>query len=103
MNIQGFITENYQLILAVFTFIFGLFLLVIRSYFTEKGKLKAQISENKKLTEQVEKIKSKYNKELEEIKKEHQLDISKRKYQYESKKEQCINFFKLLDEFSNEK
>lgn len=40
--------------------------------------------------------------ETESIKKEHQLDISKRKYQYESKKEQYINFFKLLDNFTNE-
>lgn len=102
MNIQEIVTENYQVILTIFAVILGLFLLFIRSYFTEKGKLKAQISENKKLTEQVEKIKSRYSKELEELKKEHQLEISKRKYQYESKKEQYITFFKLLDDFSNE-
>ena len=102
MKVQELITENYEIILYGFLFIFGLFILAIRSYFTEKGKLKAQISENKKLIEQAESIKSKFSKELEELKKEHQLDISKRKYQYESKKEQYLKFFRLLDEFSNE-
>ncbi|MCD4788962.1 MAG: hypothetical protein K8R37_03090 [Bacteroidales bacterium] len=57
---------------------------------------------NKLLTEETEEIKSKYNKEIEIIKKEHLLDIEKRKYQYESKKEQYINFFKLLDNFNTD-
>ncbi|KDS49484.1 hypothetical protein M093_3271 [Bacteroides uniformis str. 3978 T3 i] len=48
-------------------------------------------SENKKLIE-----------ETERIKKDFQLEISKRRYQYESKKEQYILFFKLLDQFTNE-
>lgn len=100
--LQDFIINNYEIFSISFLSISGLFIIALKSYFTEKGKLKAQISENKKLVEQTEKIKSKFSKELEELKKEHQLDISKRRYQYESKKEQYINFFKLLDEFSNE-
>lgn len=102
MDLKGFIAEHYQLLSLLLIFILGLFVISIKSYFTERGKLKAQIAENKKLVEQTEAIKSRFNRELEELKKEHQLDISRRKYQYESKKEQYLKFFRLLDEFSNE-
>lgn len=51
---------------------------------------------------ETEKIKSEYNRELENLKKEHQLDISKRKYQYESKKETYFKFFQLIDQFTRE-
>lgn len=84
-------------IISVLIVIIGL---VSRSYFQEKGKLMAQIEANKKLVSQTEQIKIIYSKELEEVKKTHQLDISKRKYQYESKKEQYIKFFNLLDNFN---
>jgi hypothetical protein len=102
MDLKGLFTENYKVITGLLIFVLSLLIIAIKSYFSERGRLKAQISENKKLVEQTEKIKSKFNKELEEYKKEHQLEISKRKYQYESKKEQYIKFFMLLDEFSNE-
>lgn len=102
MDLKRLFTENYQWIAGLLIFILSLFIIAIKSYFTERGRLKAQISENKKLTQQTEVIKSKFNKELEELKKEHQLEISKRKYQYESKKEQYLKFFRLLDEFSSE-
>ncbi len=64
---------------------------VLGTYFQERAKRKALIQTNKRLME-----------ETESIKKEHQLDISKRRYQYESKKEQYLGFFKLLDKFTNE-
>lgn len=102
MDFKGLITEHYQLFSSLLIFISGLFVISIKSYLTERGKLKAQIAENRKLVEQTEAIKSRFNRELEELKKEHQLDITKRKYKYESKKEQYIKFFRLLDEFSNE-
>ncbi len=102
MDLKKLFTDNYQLITGILLFILSLFIIAIKSYFTERGKLKAQISENKKLVEQSESIKSIFNKELEELKKEHQLNISKRKYQYESKKEQYLKFFRLLDEFATE-
>ena len=101
MDLRGFFSENYQLISGLVIFIISLFVISLKSYFAEKGKLTAQISENKRLVEQTEAIKSKFNLELEETKKEHQLEISKRKYQYESKKEQYLKFFRLLDDFSN--
>lgn len=74
----------------VFAFL-GMLILYIKTYTTEKAKIGVLKSENKKLTE-----------ETERIKKDFQLEISKRKYQYESKKEQYILFFKLLDQFTNE-
>ena len=89
---------NGILIIAVIIF--------IKSYLQEKGKLRALQSENSKLVDQAEKIKSEYSRDLEVLKKDHQLEISKRKYKYESKREQYINFFSLLDSFtktSNEK
>ncbi|MGB5989598.1 MAG: hypothetical protein WBG43_07655 [Marinifilaceae bacterium] len=81
-------------------FFAGLLILYIRTLIVEKAKIRALRNKNKILIEESEEIKSKYNKEIEGIKKEHQLDIEKRKYQYESKKEHYINFFKLLDDFS---
>lgn len=70
---------------------FALIILYIKTFTAEKAKIKALKSENKNLTQ-----------ETESIKKEFELEISKRKYQYESKKEQYINFFKLLDQFTSE-
>lgn len=76
----------------------GLLILYIRTLIVEKAKNKALRKVNKRLTEETEEIKSKYIREIENLKKEHQLDVEKRKYRYESKQEQYINFFKLLDE-----
>lgn len=58
------------------------------SYFKEKGKNKALLSDIKRLTEEKERIISDFK-----------LDIEKRKYQYESKKEQYFKYFNLIDEF----
>ncbi len=69
----------------------GLIGLYIKTYIQERAKRKALIYTNKKLIE-----------ETESIKKKHQLDISKRRYQYESKKEQYLSFFLMLDKFTNE-
>lgn len=80
----------------------GLILLYIRTYLKERAKISALKSQNEKLINQSESIKSIYSKELEEIKKNHQLDLEKRKYQYESKQKQYIEFFKFLDHFSGD-
>ncbi len=58
----------------------------LASYFKEKGKNKALIQDLKKITEEKENVTSKY-----------QLDISKRKYRYEDKREQYFKYFNLLD------
>ncbi len=72
------------------------------SYFKEKGKNKALKSDISKITDEKEKITIEYKKQLEEIKKEYQLDIDKRKYKYEHKQEQFKKFFQLLDQLSYE-
>jgi len=69
----------------------GILILYIRSYTQESAKISALKRRNKELVE-----------ETESIKKEHQLDIERRKYQYESKKEQYLEFFKLIDKFTRE-
>lgn len=89
MNIDLKFLEPY-LIYMIFVLL-GLLILYIKTYTTEKAKMEVLKSENKKLIE-----------ETERIKKDFQLEISKRRYQYESKKEQYILFFKLLDQFTNE-
>ncbi len=80
----------------------GLLILYVRTIIIEKAKIRELLNKNKILTQETEEIKSRFSKEIEEIRKGHQLDIEKRKYQYESKKEQYIQFFKLLDTFSSE-
>ena len=75
MNIDLKFLEPY-LIYMIFAFL-GLLILYIKTYTTEKAKMEVLKSENKKLIE-----------ETERIKKDFQLEISKRRYQYESKKEQ---------------
>ncbi len=71
----------------VITFLTG----YLTAYFKEKGKNKAQLGDIKKLTEEKEKVTA-----------EFQLDLAKRKYQYESKKEQYFKFFNLLDEWDSD-
>ncbi|MBS0351227.1 MAG: hypothetical protein JSR33_08600, partial [Proteobacteria bacterium] len=61
----------------------------LTSYFKEKGKNQALLSDVKKLTEEKEKVTAAY-----------QLDIAKRKYQYETKKEQFLKYYHLLDEYN---
>lgn len=106
LDIQDKINLFVQAHFEVFEFIlFGAVALVIiflKMYIQETAKLKALQSQNEVLIDQTEKVKSSYNKELEELRKDHQLDISKRKYQYESKKDHYIRFFQLLDELSKQ-
>jgi hypothetical protein len=63
----------------------------LTSYFQEKGKNKALLSDIKRLTEEKEKVVT-----------EFQLDLAKRKYQYETKKEQYFKYFNLIDQFNAE-
>jgi hypothetical protein len=89
MNIDLKFLEPY-LVYIVLGFI-SLLILYIRSFVQESAKISALKKRNKELVE-----------ETESIKKEHQLDISKRKYQYESKKEQYLKFYRLIDSFTSE-
>jgi hypothetical protein len=76
------ILENALYILA------GVIIGYLSSYIKEKGKNKALIEDIKKLTSEKEKIVSKFT-----------LDIEKRKYRYESKREQFLKYYNLIDEF----
>lgn len=97
---KQFIQENINLIKYFLPIVTGLCVYFIQQFFSLKIKNNLLLKNNKKLTKETESIKSNFNKELEELKKEHQLEISRRKYQYESKKEQYINFFKIMDTFT---
>lgn len=83
-------------------FLIGLFVLYIKTLIIEKAKRRILIKKNRILTEESENIKSRHNKEIEIIKKEHQLDLEKRKYQYDSKQKEYIAFFKFLDNFGGD-
>lgn len=68
-------------------------------YITTYVKERSKNGVLKKRNAELELIKANHQRELENLKKEHQLDIEKRKYQYQNKKEQYLQFFKLLDSF----
>ena len=80
------ITNNWISILKlVSAYLLGF----VTVYFNQKTKNKALLSDIKKLTN-----------EKEEVKKEHSLEVEKRKYQYESKKNEYFRYFNLIDSFS---
>jgi len=68
--------------------VFGFLSGYLISYFKEKGKNKALLSDIRRLTVEKESVASEYK-----------LDLEKRKYKYESKKEQYFKYFNLIDEF----
>ena len=83
---KEFLKQYWVNILIVFgSYILGIFTIYLRQRATNK----ALLADNAKLV-----------KETEKIKKEHTLDIAKRKYQYESKKTQYFKYFNLIDNFS---
>ncbi|EKT4520120.1 conserved hypothetical protein [Flavobacterium psychrophilum] len=69
--------------------IVGFVLGYFTSYANEKGKNKAVIEDTQQITEEREKVTSKYN-----------LDSTKRKIQYETKSNSYMKYFNLLDELS---
>lgn len=80
----------------------GALSLYFTAYLKVKGKNKALLEDNQKLEEEKQKVIAKYRAETEEIKKQHALDIERRKFQYEDKRAQFSKYFSLLDEFHNE-
>lgn len=73
----------------ILSIIGGFILGYFTSYFNEKGKNKAIIEDTELITEKREKVTSKHN-----------LDITKRKIQYETKSNAYMKYFNLLDELS---
>ncbi|WP_166426154.1 hypothetical protein [Paraglaciecola sp. 20A4] len=81
-------------------FMIGALSLYFTAYTKAKGTNKALKEDIQSLEKAKQEIISKYASELESVKKEHQLDIDKRKYQYEDKRMQFAKFFRLIDEFN---
>ena len=73
----------------------------VQTLVSSKAKNKALKTDIKEITEQKEQIIAKYNREIEEIKKVHELEIARRRYQYESKREAYYKFLTLLDEYNS--
>ena len=88
-----------DVIVNVICFCTGGLSIYLTAYLKIKGKNKALIEDNHKLEEEKQKVIAKYRAETEEIKKQHSLDIEKRKFQYEDKRAQFSKYFTLLDEF----
>lgn len=68
----------------------------------ERKKRKNTLKDNKRLIKETEEVKSEYSRQLEELKRDHQLDLQKRKYLYESKTKVYSNFFLKLDKMNTE-
>lgn len=90
---------NIDVIVNIIAFGAGALSIYLTAYLKVKGKNKALIEDNHKLEEEKQKVIAKYRAETEEIKKQHSLDIEKRKYQYEDRRAQFSKYFSLLDEF----
>lgn len=86
--IIDFIEKNW---FALFLCIVMYFLGLLSIYLKQRATNLALKNDNKRLIEETEQIKNKY-----------ELDIAKRKYQYESKREQYFKYFNLLDSFSSQ-
>ncbi|MCB9425622.1 MAG: hypothetical protein H6584_01135 [Flavobacteriales bacterium] len=82
---------HIQVIIGLIGVVSGFIMGYFTSYFKEKGRNKALIQDLKEITEEKEKVTSKF-----------QLDISKRKYKYEDKREQYFKYFNLLDSFTSD-
>ncbi len=82
---------SIEIIIGIISLLGGFLMGYLTSFFKEKGKNKALIQDIKRITEEKESVSSKY-----------QLDISKRKYKYEDKREQYFKYFNLLDNLSSE-
>jgi len=91
-----------EIIKALSTGIVGALITGLFVHFVEKKKYNRLLRDHKRLIQEAEFIKSNFAKELEDVKRDHQLEITRRKYQYEGKKDSYVAFFKMLDTFSTE-
>ncbi len=91
--------SSMEVLFNIFCFALGALSIYLTAYLKVKAKNRALIEDNRQLEEDKQKIVAKYRAETEKIKKQHSLDIEKRKYQYEDKRLQFSKYFSLLDEF----
>ena len=74
-------------------------LVYLTAYMKIKGKNRALSEDLHKMEDEKQNVIAKYRAETEELKKQHTLDIEKRKFQYEDKRTQFSKYFSVLDEF----
>lgn len=96
------ISEVYLRYPLLFNVIILSILTLLTALAIEKYKRNNILKDNKKLISQSEQIKFEASKQLEELRKEHQIDLHTRKYIYESKKASYSNFFVKIDEMNTE-
>ncbi|MGF1851123.1 hypothetical protein L4C44_04425 [Vibrio satsumensis] len=82
-------------------FLIGALSLYFTAYTKAKGVNKALKEDIESLETLKQQIVAKHTNELESIKKQHQLDIEKRKFKYEDKRAQFSKYFRLIDEFNS--
>ncbi|HIF9063251.1 TPA: hypothetical protein ACX6MH_003470 [Photobacterium damselae] len=93
---------DISLILShVLAFLIGALSLYFTSYTKAKGANKALKEDISTLETLKQQIVATHSQELESIKKQHQLDIEKRKFKYEDKRAQFSKYFRLIDEFNS--
>ncbi|MCD4759085.1 MAG: hypothetical protein K8R39_12505 [Arcobacteraceae bacterium] len=85
----------------IFSFSAGALVVYLTAYAKAKGNNKALKEDISKLEDEKQNIVAKYRAETEELKKQHSLDIEKRKYKYEDKRAQFTKFFLMFDQFQN--
>ncbi len=88
-----------EILYIALSFFLGMFVLYLTAYSKAKGTNKALQEDVSRLEDEKQKVLAKYKIEMEEIKKQHSLEIEKRKYLYDEKRQQFVKFFALLDEF----
>ena len=82
-------------------FLIGALSLYFTAYTKAKGANKALKEDIESLETLKQQIVAKHTNELESVKKQHQLDIEKRKFKYEDKRAQFSKYFRLIDEFNS--
>jgi uncharacterized protein (UPF0335 family) len=90
---------NIDIVINILSFGFGALIIYLTAYLKVKGKNKGLIEDINRLESEKQKVIAKYRAETEELKKQHSLDIEKRKYQYEDKRTQFTKYFLALDEY----
>ncbi|HHC7312177.1 TPA: hypothetical protein ACN30N_005145, partial [Vibrio campbellii] len=85
----------------VLAFLIGALSLYLTAYTKAKGANKALKEDISTLEALKQQIVATHSQELESVKKQHQLDIEKRKFKYEDKRAQFSKYFRLIDEFNS--
>jgi len=88
-----------EIITGIVSFSIGAISVYLTAYSKEKGKNKALKEDLFELENQKQTIHSKFQSELELLKKQHALDAKKREFKYVDKRDQFAKYFALLEEF----